>query len=187
MRRSLALLAGLAALAAGCGGDDEPEETRFEQEDAPFAFAYPPELTPVEPRLAQTEGRPPVFTVSLGIDEANYVNVASYHMKVPLDLGDPSHQREVDRAAQALAKSTAWDLGARQEGKLGPLPAYTYPLEKIDTGREGRLVYAFSGADQYFVRCEWEYDIAPAIPPACDQVQRTFEPLGAAAGGGEAE
>ena len=31
------------------------------------------------------------------------------------------------------------------------------------------------------MRCEWEYDVSPTIPVACDQVQRSFEPLAAAA------
>lgn len=176
MRRTVAMLACLLAVVAGCGDDEEPEETRFEEEGA-FAFSHPPELVPVDPRLAQTANRPPTFSISLGIDDANYVNVAHYRMRVPLDMADPEHQREIDRAAQNLARSTTWEIGARQEAKLGPLTAFVYPLEKIEAGREGRLVYAFSGSDQYFVRCEWEYDVAPAIPPACDEVQRTFEPL----------
>ncbi len=48
-------------------------------------------------------------------------------------------------------------------------------------GARAASIYAFSGPVEYFVRCEWEYDVSPTIPVACDQVQRSFEPLAAAA------
>lgn len=181
MRRVLALGGLVAVLLTACGGDDAPDERRFEQDGAPFAFAYPPDLVTIQPRLRETERSAPTFKTSVGTDEANYVHVATYDTKVPVDLANPESQNTVDRAAQFLAKNTGWELGARQQAKLGPLDAFVYPLEKIDAGREGRLIYAFSGPVEYFVRCEWEYDVSPTIPVACDQVQRTFEPLAAAA------
>ena len=64
--------------------------------------------------------------------------MATYDTKVPVDLANPESQNTVDRAAQFLAKNTGWELGARQQAKLGPLDAFVYPLEKIDAGREGR-------------------------------------------------
>jgi hypothetical protein len=181
MRRTLALCGCAVVLLAACGGDDAPDERRFEQDGAPFAFAYPPDLIAIQPQLRETESSPPTFKTSVGTDEANYVHVATYDTKVPVDLANPENQNAVDRAAQFLAKNTGWELGARQQAKLGPLDAFVYPLEKVDAGREGRLIYAFSGPVEYFVRCEWEYDVSPQIPVACDQVQRTFEPLAAAA------
>ena len=184
MRRVLALGGLVAVLLTACGGDDAPAERRFEQDGAPFAFAYPPDLVTIQPQLRETERSAPTFKTSVGTDEANYVHVATYDTKVPVDLANPENQNAVDRAAQFLAKNTGWELGARQQAKLGPLDAFVYPLEKIDAGREGRLIYAFSGPVEYFVRCEWEYDVSPTIPVACDQVQRTFEPLAAAAATG---
>jgi len=184
MRRVLALGGLVAVLLTACGGDDAPAERRFEQDGAPFAFAYPPDLVTIQPQLRETERSAPTFKTSVGTDEANYVHVATYDTKVPVDLANPDSQNTVDRAAQFLAKNTGWELGARQQAKLGPLDAFVYPLEKIDAGREGRLIYAFSGPVEYFVRCEWEYDVSPTIPVACDQVQRTFEPLAAAAATG---
>ena len=181
MRRVLALGGLVAVLLTACGGDDAPAERRFEQDGAPFAFAYPPDLVTIQPQLRETERSAPTFKTSVGTDEANYVHVATYDTKVPVDLANPDSQNTVDRAAQFLAKNTGWELGARQQAKLGPLDAFVYPLEKIDAGREGRLIYAFSGPVEYFVRCEWEYDVSPTIPVACDQVQRSFEPLAAAA------
>lgn len=181
MRRVLALCGCAAVLLTACGGDDTPEDRRFEQDGAPFAFAYPPDLVTIQPQLRETERSAPTFKTSVGTDEANYVHVATYDTKVPVDLANPESQNTVDRAAQFLAKNTGWELGARQQAKLGPLDAFVYPLEKIDAGREGRLIYAFSGPVEYFVRCEWEYDVSPTIPVACDQVQRSFEPLAAAA------
>ena len=170
-----------AVLLAACGGDDAPEERRFEQDGAPFAFAYPPDLITIQPQLRETERSAPTFKTSVGTDEANYVARRDLRHQGAGRSREPGEPEHVDRAAQFLAKNTGWELGARQQAKLGPLDAFVYPLEKIDAGREGRLVYAFSGPVEYFVRCEWEYDVSPTIPVACDQVQRSFEPLAAAA------
>ena len=67
--------------------------------------------------------------------------------------------------------------GRRSSGRCRRV---VYPLEKIDEGREGRLVYAFSGPTQYFLRCEWDIDGEATIPGGCDQIQSTLEPLAAA-------
>ena len=108
MRRVLALGGLVAVLLTACGGDDAPDERRFEQDGAPFAFAYPPDLVTIQPRLRETERSAPTFKTSVGTDEANYVHVATYDTKVPVDLANPESQNTVDRAAQFLAKNTGW-------------------------------------------------------------------------------
>jgi hypothetical protein len=179
MRRVLALLACVAVV-AGCGGDDEATEARFDEEGAPFAFDYPPAFEKVFTPQRQIEGSKPTYEVLHGTDEANWVLAATYDTGAPVDLADPEDQRTVDRVAQHLATATGWKAGARQEGKLGPLPAFSYPIENIEAGLEGRLVYAFNGPTEYFMRCEWDTDGADVIPGGCDQVQESFEPLGGA-------
>lgn len=168
----------VAVYAATSGGDDDPGAARFEQDGA-FAFAYPPDFTKVFTPQKQIAGRNPLFQVLYGTDEANWVLVATYDTKTPVDLADPADARQVDLAAAHLGEATGWQVGKRQDGKLGPLQAVSYPLEKIDEGREGRLVYAFSGPTQYFLRCEWDLDGEAVIPGGCQQIQSTMEPLAA--------
>jgi hypothetical protein len=168
----------VAVYAATSGGNDEPSAARFEQEGA-FAFTYPPDFTKVFTPQKQIAGRDPLYQVLYGTDDANWVLVATYDTKTPVDLADPADVRAVDLAAKHLADATGWQLGERSDGKLGPLQAVSYPLEKIEEGREGRLVYAFSGPTQYFLRCEWDIDGEATIPGGCDQIQATMEPLAA--------
>ena len=187
VRRAIVVIVVLVALgavavgvyAATSGGDDgDPEAARFEQDGA-FAFTYPPEFTKVFTPQRQIAGRDPMFQVLYGTDDANWVFAATYDTRTPVDLADPADVREVDRAAAHLATSTGWDVGERTDGKLGPLQAAVYPMEKIEDGLEGRLVYAFSGPTQYFLRCEWDIDGEGVIPRGCDQIQSSLEPLAA--------
>ena len=95
-----------------CGGDDAPEERRFEQDGAPFAFAYPPDLITIQPQLRETERSAPTFKTSVGTDEANYVHVATYDTKVPVDLAEPG-EPEHGRSRRAVP-GQEHGLGARR-------------------------------------------------------------------------
>jgi hypothetical protein len=180
VRRVVAFVACLAVLVSACGGSSDPEQARFEESGAPFAFDYPNAFSKVFTPQKQIVGRNPTFQVLYGTDDLNWVLAATYDTKKAVDLADPTDQSRVDLAAKSLGKATGWAVGDRQSVKLGPLPAFAYALEKIDEGREGRLVYAFNGPTQYFLRCEWDVDGQAVIPGGCDQVQRTLVPLAGA-------
>jgi hypothetical protein len=59
---------------------------------------------------------------------------------------------------------------------LGDLPATQFDFVAKDRSLTTRLVYAFKGKTQYFVRCQWNESGTETIPPACDQVTKTFAP-----------
>ena len=173
----LAVLAtGLAA--ASCGGSDADALAVYDQEGAPFRFSYPPAFTTqAENTGPEVKGRAPVHKVAVGRDETNVVVVAAYRLKKPVEQFKPSDFAAVlDRAAATLAGARKVRVARRGTGKLGDLDSTIYELTPTASGLEQRLVYAFRGTTQYFVRCQWDAAGRAALEPGCDEVQRTFRP-----------
>ena len=59
---------------------------------------------------------------------------------------------------------------------MGDLPATQFEFSTQSKSLTTRLVYAFQGKQQYFLRCQWNADGADTIPSACDQVASSFKP-----------
>ena len=170
------LLIGVALLAA-CGGDDG---TSFAEEGAPFTFSYPSDLQKVFANTGrEIKGLDPTYRVALGTDETNVVVVATYALAKDVSKVKKTNLAiAVERAARALAKAMNAEIPKSSATNLGDLPATQFDFVAKDRSLTTRLVYAFKGKTQYFVRCQWNESGKDTIPPACDQVTKTFAPAG---------
>ncbi|MEI6626614.1 MAG: hypothetical protein WCO40_09735 [Thermoleophilia bacterium] len=168
------LLIAIALLAA-CGGEDG---TKFDQQGAPFTFSYPKDLQKVFANTGrEIQGLNPEYRVALGTDETNVVVVATY--KLAKDVSKVSKTNlsiAVERSARALARAMNAEIPKKSSTDLGELPATQFEFVTKDRSLTTRLVYAFQGKTQYFVRCQWNESGKDSIPPACDQVTKTFAP-----------
>ena len=138
MRRVLALCGCVAVLLAACGGDDAPEERRFEQDGAPFAFAYPPDLVTIQPQLRETERSAPTSRRR----SARTRRTTSTSRRTTRRCPSTSPTRRA--RTRSIAPRSSWPRtragsSARASRRSsGRCDAFVYPLEKIDAGREGR-------------------------------------------------
>ncbi len=176
---ALATLLATALLGAGCGDDAEGEAlASYDQQGAPFRFSYPPAFTTqAENTGPEVKGRAPVHKVAVGRDETNVVVVAAYRLRKPVEEFAPSDFAAVlDRAATTLARARKVRIARRATGKLGDLSSTVYELTPTAGGIEQRLVYAFRGTTQFFVRCQWDAAGKAFVRAGCDEVQRTFRP-----------
>jgi len=176
--RLVVLVITSAALLAACGGGSD-EQGRFQEDGAPFAFSYPSELQKVFADTGrEIKGRKPDYRVSLGVDETNVVVVATYPLEQDVaDYDQTDLEVAVQRAARTLAKAMGAERPERSEGELGDLPAIVYDFDSSNGLMATRLVYAFQGKTQYFVRCQWEPAYAEVIEAACDETMASFEPV----------
>jgi len=169
----------LALLASGCGDDADGQATPvYDQEGAPFRFAFPTGFTTqAEDTGPEIKGRAPVHKVAVGRDERNVVVVAAYRLKKPVEEFEPSDFAAVlDRAAATLALARKVRVARRGTGTLGDLPSTVYQLTPTAGGLEQRLIYAFRGTTQFFVRCQWDAAGKDALVAGCEEVQRSFRP-----------
>lgn len=178
-RLVLIVLTGVFVLVTtACGGGDT-EENRFAEEGAPFAFSYPPTVQKVFADTGrEIKGREPTYRVAFGTDETNVVVLATYSLDKDVAEYDRTDlEVAVQRNARALAKALDAPAPERVEGQLGDLPATVYTFDSGDGMLTTRLVYAFEGTTQYFLRCQWDAANQEVIEPACDEAMETFEPV----------
>jgi hypothetical protein len=174
----IALVAVGAALGLGaCGGSDG---TTFEESRAPFTFSYPSDLQKVYAQTGrEIQGLPPKYKVALGTDETNVV-VAAYY-QLPKDVSKLKKGAlavAVERSARALSRALKGSVPQRTETTLGDLPATQFEFSTQGKTLTTRLIYAFQGKQQYFLRCQWNAAGEETIPGACDQVRESFKPVG---------
>ena len=174
----LALLVLTIAAALGlsaCGGTDG---TTFNDAGAPFTFQYPPSLHKVFANTGrEIQGLPPKYKVALGTDETNVVVVAYYQL--PKDVSKIKKNAlavAVERSARALARALKGTVPKSTSTQLGDLPATQFEFSTQSKSLTTRLVYAFQGKKQYFLRCQWNADGQDPIPGACDMVASSFKP-----------
>ena len=172
----LALTIAAAIGVAGCGGSDG---TTFKDEGAPFTFQYPKELQKVYANTGrEIQGLPPKYKVALGTDETNVVVVAYYQL--PKDVSKLKKNAlaiAVERSARALSRALKGTVPKKSSTQMGDLPATQFEFSTQSKSLTTRLVYAFQGKQQYFLRCQWNADGAETIPGACDQVAETSAPV----------
>ena len=166
------LLAAIGTAACG-GGEDAP---KFNDAGAPFAFSYPADLQKVFADTGrEIKGLEPTFRVAYGTDETNVVVVATYALQKDVaKVKKTDLAVAVERAARALARAMKSDSPKRSKAELGPLPATQYDFATNSGSLTTRLLYAFQGKTQYFVRCQWDDSGAKAITAACDEVAQSF-------------
>jgi hypothetical protein len=175
--RRLAPLLVLALVLAACGGTST--ET-FEDAGAPFTFSYPQDLTRVFADTGrEIQGVKPDYKIALGTNETNVVVVAQYTLAKDVSKLKPAALSvAVERSARALARALQGSTPKRSDAQLGDLPATQFEFTTRNDTLTTRLIYAFQGKRQYFVRCQWNADGKDAIPGACDEVAKTLKPAG---------
>ena len=173
----LALVVGAALGLGACGGSDG---TAFEEPGAPFTFSYPADLQKVYAQTGrEIQGLPPKYKVALGTDETNVVVVAYYQL--PKDVSKIKKNAlavAVERSARALARALKGTVPKSTSTQMGDLPATQFEFSTQSKSLTTRLVYAFQGKQQYFLRCQWNAAGEETIPGACDQVRESFKPVG---------
>ena len=171
----LVLLAALALVLAACGGSGD---ATFEDKGAPFTFSYPKDLQRVYANTGrEIQGVKPAYKVALGTDETNVVVVAQYKLAKDVAKIKPAKLAvAVERSARALARALKGTVPKRSDACLGDLPATQFEFTTQDGALTTRLLYAFQGKTQYFLRCQWNDAGKDAIPGACETVAKTLKP-----------
>lgn len=176
-RRSALLVAAgaLGALAASCGGGGSKDGT-YSVPAAPYTFSYPKAFDETTPNTgAEFNGRPPTWKFAIGIDGANVVVTETYTIKRPVESYKPAaFATFVDAAARQIAKNNGSEVAKSSAGTLVGLTSHVYDLSENDGGLATRLVFAFRGRTQYFVRCQWDEEGAKLVRPACAKVVSTM-------------
>ncbi len=189
--RILAAAAVVVALAAVgayfllSGGSSKPAGGQFQSAGAPVSFTYPSGLVARRPPSGGL--LKPTFSTAVGVDAANYVVVATYHISANVQadgsaigsggsrLTADRFDQSVDRAAERIAaaqKLTA--KGPVQPGKAGDLIARIYDYTRPG-GSSARYAFAFRGHTEYSIACFWDPAHAQALSAACAQVMTTLQ------------
>ena len=183
-----ALLAGIAAVGVYFlvgGGSSKPAAGVFQGAGAPVSFTYPNGLVLRKP---PTGGLlKPTFSTAVGVDAANYVVVATYHISASVKVDGSAtgaggsrltadrFDQSVDRAAERIAAAQKLKAkGQAQPGKAGDLIARVYDYTRPD-GSSARYAFAFLGHTEYSIACFWNPAHARALSAACDQVMTSLQ------------
>jgi hypothetical protein len=176
-RRTLLLAAiALAAGSAACGGGGGSKTSTYAVAAAPYTFSYPKTFVETSPNTgAEFSGRPPVWKFAIGIDGANVVVTEAYVIKRAVESYKPAaFATFVDAAARQIATNNGSRVTKSSAGKLAGLTSHVYDLSENDGGLATRLVFAFRGKNQYFVRCQWDEEGGKLVRPACADVIATM-------------
>ena len=183
-----ALLAGIAAVGVYFlvgGGSGTPSTGQFQRAGAPVSFTYPHGLVLRKP---PTGGLlKPSFATAVGVDAADYVVVATYHISADVKVDGSAtgtggsrltadrFDQSVDRAAERIAAAQKLKAkGLAQPGKAGDLIARVYDYTRPD-GSSARYAFAFLGHTEYSIACFWDPAHAKALSAACDQVMTSLQ------------
>jgi hypothetical protein len=192
MPRLLAAAAVVVALAAigvyfllSAGGDSKPATGEFQRAGAPVSFSYPSDLVPRQPPRGGL--LKPTFSTAVGVDAANYVVVATYHISADVQadgsaigsggsrLTADRFDQSVDRAAERIAQAQKLTAkGPAEAGKAGDLVARIYDYTRPN-GSSARYAFAFRGHIEYSIACFWDPAHAAPLRAACDQVMSSLQ------------
>ncbi len=173
VRALLVVLAGLVL--AACGGTSD--SITYTNPDASFTFSYPRDfIAGFAASSREIKDRPPKFSTTVGMDEANLLVMSEYAIKRPYESYKADEFTPfVDATVRAIARASDLKITDSKREKLGPLEAYSYDLEGAD-GNGSKMTLGFKGRVQYFLRCNWAAgEGADRIPPACDQARESFK------------
>lgn len=176
-RRTLLVVAiALAAAGASCGSGGGSTTSTYDVAAAPYTFTYPKTFVETTPNTgAEFSGRPPVWKFAIGIDGANVVVTEAYVIKRAVESYKPAaFTTFVDAAARQIAKNNGSQVTKSSAGRLAGLTSHVYDLSENDGGLATRLVFAFRGRNQYFVRCQWDQEGGKLVRPACADVVSTM-------------
>jgi hypothetical protein len=167
----LLALAATAAVLAACGGGGG-KTSSYDVPAAPYRFTYPKTFVETSPNIgAEFANRPPVWKFAIGIDGANVVVTEAYVIKRAVETYKPAAFAPfVDAAARQIATNNGSRVTKSSSGRLAGLTSHVYDLSENDGGLASRLVFAFRGRNQYFVRCQWDEEGAKLVRSACADV-----------------
>ena len=172
-RALLVVLAGLVL--AACGGPSG--SITYTSPDASFTFAYPRDfIAGFKASSREIKDRPPRFSTTVGMDEANLLVLSEYAIKRPYESYKPDEFTPfVDATVRAIARASDLKIKGSEREKLGSIDAYSYDLSGAD-GAGSKMTLGFKGKVQYFLRCNWAAgEGSNRIPPACDQARKSFK------------
>jgi hypothetical protein len=172
VRALLVLLACLVLTA--CGGTSK--SITYTSPDASFTFSYPRDfIAGFKASSREIKDRPPKFSTTVGMDEANLLVVSEYAIKRPYESYKPDEFTPfVDATVRAIARASDLKITASKREKLGSIEAYSYDLTGADGG--AKMTLGFKGRAQYFLRCNWVAgEGSDRIPAACDQARKSFK------------
>jgi hypothetical protein len=173
--RLLVLAVALAGAGAACGGGGGTTRT-YDVSAAPYTFSYPKAFDETSPNTgAEFVDRPPTWKFAIGIDGANVVVAETYTIRRAGESYKPdAFATLVAAAARQIAKNNGSTVTRTSTGRLGGLASHVYDLSENDGGLASRLVFAFRGRTEYFVRCQWDEEGAKLVRPACQDVVSTL-------------
>lgn len=180
------LLAG--ALAAGCGGDEEPAPTPSEgnggaggEETEPFepqgfdvTFQRPADFEPVPGvEFNRSAGTEPDATAAVGIDDENLIAVQRFDLRTRVtDDNLRTVREELDELFGELAGTPV----TGEETEVAGLPAVEYRVELDEPpDAQTRAVAIFDGQVEYLLNCQSLPDSRDRIEDACELAMDTFQ------------
>lgn len=171
----------LAALLAGCGGDDDgggevPEGTAaFEDEDFPFTFAYPEDwMKTTDVSIATEAGNAADETIFVGPDEDNGIVLQRFTLQ-----GDVTEDNLSEAKAEFddLILQVDPEAPEASETELIGLPTLEYDEIQLATPEDGESRYNifFDGDQEYLINCQSTPDSREEIDAACQEALDSLE------------
>ena len=185
--RTLPALLAVAALVAGCGGEEEssPSEPAdvqagaetndtFSEEGFDITFEYPEDFEVLEDvQFSRSAGVEAGATTGVGLDGTNLVAVQRFDLDV--EVSDQNFA-DVKSEADQVFSQAAGEQVTGEEIEVAGLPALEYAVtvdeaEDIQT----RAVAVFDGNTEYLLNCQSGADQRELILAACDLALETYE------------
>lgn len=172
----VAVLAGAAVAATGCGGSSDKQ---FTTPTYPFSFSYPSGWTLSRNAAFSFGSGSGERSLSIALKAPNdQVTLTQYKLRKTLPAGINGNQREVDRV---VARLTAQAKGTASDSKMvsyGGIPGYEYVVEyeaPDKTILRNKLVFLFRGKDEFQVNCQSSPKNREELEKGCQQVLNTLK------------
>ncbi len=166
------LVAGLAAVAPGCGGGGDKT---FDESGFDFTFKYPADFEQAtQVRTRAQAGGSAVERKAIGLDEDNLIIVTRFDLRVAVTESNLGRIKEELDGVVSQVAGTA--LSGRRT-QAGGLPGYEYEftVSRPANGRS-RLVALFDGRREYTLNCQSTPSKRGELNEACHKALDTLEP-----------
>jgi hypothetical protein len=185
--RYLVVAALVLLVATACaGGANDSGRSRTSQPNATYSangveFEYPEswDRFPAEPATA-TEGSNELWSVTVGPDKTNLVNVTAYRLKIEVtDDNLSSIEAELDDVISGIVERAGGTIAdGPTADEVAGYPAYTYSWQGVEVSGEPKdsaAYFIFVGDTEYFINCQFSDETADDIEAGCDTVLDSFE------------